>query len=200
MKYDFTDENCIRFYIRRNPKGYGYEIMKIEDRKYTCVYRISDKNDAIYQFETLKNYEGNSEDFKFPESKVEPNYLKALKIESKHYTHYISVPTLEIYYKALREYIIDEYGRYIDNYKPQHEPENKTGITCKEDINKIPFDDVRIEISAKWDNYQKELKDFKHQMMNWQNVKDVINGGGYVEEAMEYMGENYELINLETVE
>lgn len=197
-------KNGFRYFIRNNRYGYGSEIIQTPEGKYKYVYMFNslDKEQVIYQFSCMENA-SHPEDFKFPVVSDEKDMKKVLKIKAKHYIYHYSVPTLELFHKAIKQFLTSECGNYIDSYKPQ-KPENNTGIGKREDSDLIPFKELRIDVEDKWEAYEKELRSYENDLGEWQNIKTVITtetDGNVVDAINHHCGEDtWELINLEIVE
>ena len=198
----FLIEN-IEYYTRRNPSGYGYEIISktpIGDNRYrySCLFRSMDKELVNSKMDELIKTKQVPE---FPDTSNEVDNGKVLVYRSKHFTHHYSVPSLDIFYKVLRKILKDEYGGYVDNMKP-NEPKNETGITCIEDLDKIQIESVREEISQKWDKYQKRMVQYRMSLREYDNLKLVIETsekGDPKSAISEYEGDCWELVDLEII-
>lgn len=202
IKKEFI-ENGIRYFVRSNPSGYGFEIIKTTEVKYgksSCIFRTLNLELVHEIFDAFVISE-NKNTFIFPNTSNELDMLKVLKIESKHSTDYYSVPTHTIFHKVLRKYLTDEYASCIDNMKPII-PKNKTGVISEEEILSIPIKPIRDDIKIKWDIYCDQLKSYNNDMIEWENLKAVVTTEteGIALDAMNFYESNYEHITLTKIE
>ena len=122
--------------------------------------------------------------------------IKILVHRTKHFTAHYNVSTKEMLTKTIRHILNEEKDYY---YKPD-ETENNTGITCGADLEKIPFEDLRNETTEKWEKYERQMKDHKIRMSDWNNLQEVLKGKGDPMDAMrEYESDNWDIEELQEI-
>lgn len=202
MKYLKIGET--EYYTRSEPNGYGYQIMGktsilvvsvlLQDetrKKFDVLFASFDKEKVNNVFTKME--ETGEVPNTFPDTSNEVPPIKILVHRSKHFTSHYNVSTKEMLMKTMRHILTGEKDYY---YKPD-EPKNDSGVTSSEDLELIPFEVMRKEATVKWLNYEKELKEHKIRMIDWNNLQDVINGKGNPMEAMgEYENDNWDIEDL----
>jgi hypothetical protein len=197
MKYLKIGE--VEYYTRSEPNGYGYQIMgktRIDEirKKFSQLFISYDKNKVKDIFTKME--ETGELPNTFPDTSNEVPPIKILVHRSKHFTSHYNASTKEMLTKTIRHILTDEQDYY---YKPD-EPKNDSGVTCVEDLELIPFEVMRKEATVKWLNYEKELKEHKIRMMDWNNLQEVIKGKGNPMDAMrEYESDNWDVESLITI-
>lgn len=188
----------IEYYSRSAPSGYGFEIMKIVDKKYYLVFRSIDKGLVSSYMDRFMEGEVVTE---FPDTSYEKSPNKILVYRSKHFTYYYSVPTLESLDKTMRHILKEKYGPYIENMKPSDNVENESGVTSDEEVESIPIEAVREEVRKKWNKYKRREQENKELIRDYNNLKAIVTDkGGNARNAMDtYECERWELETLMVV-
>jgi len=191
----------IEYYSRSTPSGYGFEIMKIVDKKYYLVFRSIDKELVSSYMDRFMEGEVVTD---FPDTSHEKLPNKILVYNSKHFTYHYSVPTLESLDKTFRHILKQEYGTLVDieNMNPNNTIENNSGVNSQDEIDSIPVEAVRNDIQEKWNSYQKEIRRNTEELKDYNNLKAVLtDNGGNARYAMDtYECERWELEDLMVVE
>lgn len=187
--------NGVIYYSRRSPSGYGFEIMKIVDKKYRLVFRSIDKDLVSSFMDRFMNGEVVTE---FPDTSNETIPTKIVVYRSKHFTGHYSVPTLKTLDKTLRYILKQEYGSYIKGMNPNNVIKNKSGVNSQEEINSIPIKAVKEEVQKKWDSYQKRIQENNQLNKDYENLRLVVEEDkGDARLAMDtYEYNNWELEDL----
>ena len=190
------------YYMRRNPRGYGWDIMErtpVSDERATYRCLFNSLNDALVQ-RYFDQFESGNIVTNFPDTSHETYPEKILIHRTKHFTAHYSVPTLEILEKTYRYVLTQEYSDSIQHMKPENMIHNDSGVTSPEEIESIPVEKVREEVRLKWNKYMKEIKENAKYTKEWMNLKMVVEGGGHAFSAMEaFEYDNYELENIITI-
>jgi hypothetical protein len=122
--------------------------------------------------------------------------IKILVHRTKHFTAHYNVSTKEMLHKTIRHILNEEKDYY---YKPE-KPENNTGINCVEDLEKIPFEELRNETAEKWKNYEEQMKRYDYAMHDWNNLQEVLKGKGDPIDAMrEYESDCWDIEELQEI-
>jgi len=174
------------YYTRREPYGYGYQIMSktpIDEKrnKYDELFLSYDKEKVKEIFDKIEKTKEVPTTFPDTSNEVPPT--RVLVHRTKHYTYHYNVSTKEMLIKTFRHILNEEKDYY---YKPD-EPKNDTGITCVEDLEKIPFDEMREQTAEKWEKYEKQLKSYKNEFFDWNILQEVINGKGNLRDVRDTM-------------
>ncbi|MFV2016637.1 MAG: hypothetical protein ACC656_14500, partial [Candidatus Heimdallarchaeota archaeon] len=143
----------IEVYSRRNPNGYGYEIIKETeiDKKRTRYHfqRIfhSYNPELINEIITKINSSSKIPET-WPDISKEVPPIRILRFESKHYNYHFDVQTPEKFEKAARKIMKEESESY--GYYPPDPPQNDSGIQNVEELKKIGIDTLRKEVEQKF--------------------------------------------------
>lgn len=186
------------YFLTKSMLSYGYDIR--------CKEANNPKANSVQLFHTYKQelaeeimnrfMEGEIV-ISFPDTSKEIPPVRMLVHNTKHSDDYYMVPTL----KALKQtctYIIKKRYVYEDYYWPPEKPENKTGITCAEDLETITFDEIKKEVTAKWNAYQTYLYNYKIELNNWNALLKVVNGDAHADPInvmREFEGDRWELLD-----